>query len=401
MKLSIHKQDIMKAMIFLLPFLSKYFTVLFVIVSIIIYYQEALIAIKRDRLSLLYVLGIIYVFSILFARDKGMAISDAAISILAIVWCIIIIGLIEKGTLSDREMLNSYVYSTFIISFLFAIEKITRIRILGWVNNIELVSRANHFCFYIGGALCICIIRTIKKGIGIRNLFCILVFSLAIIIDTGRGEIVAILISILGVQYLSMKKKGIKKYIVLLLSSLLVLILLLSPLGDQLFGKIGKVFSPEGSFSNRERYYMWQTSLKMFSDNIWGVGAGNWSTVYQSEYNVLTKFADYPHAHNTYIQMLCELGIFGFISFVLLIFHSYRMARQSIKKCNQNYDSIIAYALILYSIVGMMFNHPLYNNKTLFLFFTIIGIAIASKRKYMISGGNIYECITNPVRIQG
>ena len=75
-------------------------------------------------------------------------------------------------------------------------------------------------------------------------------------------------------------------------------------------GEILNEFNPESSFSNRERFALWNSSFNMAIKNPLGVGASNWLIVYINEGYMMTTHI-YPHTHCSYIQVLCELGFQG------------------------------------------------------------------------------------------
>ena len=72
--------------------------------------------------------------------------------------------------------------------------------------------------------------------------------------------------------------------------------------------------------SNSERLLMWESALEMFEDNpIFGVGYGQYKFAYQNEYispEARERFQE--HAHNNFLQMLAECGIFGAAAFIFL-----------------------------------------------------------------------------------
>lgn len=72
--------------------------------------------------------------------------------------------------------------------------------------------------------------------------------------------------------------------------------------------------------SNSERLLMWQSAIKMFTDNpILGVGYGQYKTAYQTKY-ILPQARDKTlvHAHNNILQMLAECGIVGAAAFIFM-----------------------------------------------------------------------------------
>jgi hypothetical protein len=66
--------------------------------------------------------------------------------------------------------------------------------------------------------------------------------------------------------------------------------------------------------SFRLRISYWRTGLRMAADNFWaGVGLGNFGTVYPNYKQ--PGAGEVRAAHNDYLQVLCETGVFGFALF--------------------------------------------------------------------------------------
>lgn len=106
------------------------------------------------------------------------------------------------------------------------------------------------------------------------------------------------------------------------------------------------------------RTLLWQKSLEVIKDNvIFGVGAGNWRIVIPS-YSVEVH-ADaflglhYQRPHNDYIWVLSEIGILGFIFYLLIfgviIFYIFKIL---IHQSNTN-DKLLS-TFIFFGIVGYM-----------------------------------------------
>jgi O-antigen ligase len=72
------------------------------------------------------------------------------------------------------------------------------------------------------------------------------------------------------------------------------------------------------NFAIVERLAHWQAGLNMARANLWtGVGFGNYEAAY-TEYRLLNWEHPLGHAHNYYINILAETGVFGAIAYLLL-----------------------------------------------------------------------------------
>jgi O-antigen ligase len=72
-------------------------------------------------------------------------------------------------------------------------------------------------------------------------------------------------------------------------------------------------------YSTAERLAHWLAGMHMFLDHpFFGVGIGNYPVVY-SKYFITIFILPLGHAHNYYINMAAETGLFGLIGFMLLL----------------------------------------------------------------------------------
>lgn len=92
----------------------------------------------------------------------------------------------------------------------------------------------------------------------------------------------------------------------------------LGTLSDDLrIGDVRGVELTEENFAVIERLAHWQAAAEMARDNLWtGVGFGNYEAAYD-EYRVLDWTHPLGHAHNYYLNILAESGIFGAIAYLV------------------------------------------------------------------------------------
>ena len=83
--------------------------------------------------------------------------------------------------------------------------------------------------------------------------------------------------------------------------------------------------------SNMERINRWKCAIRMFKEKpFWGWGPGTYKFKYapfQLSYDrtiISTDFGDLGNAHSEYLGPLSESGLFGMISFILIVFISFR-----------------------------------------------------------------------------
>lgn len=112
------------------------------------------------------------------------------------------------------------------------------------------------------------------------------------------------------------------------------------------------------------RLTYWKVALIMAKDNFWtGVGLGNFGTVY-AKYQYIGA-GGVQAAHNDYLQILCETGIFGFLAFCgfwayFCIWGALRILRET-EAPNRGllcglYGGVLAF--LLHSLVDFNFYNP-------------------------------------------
>lgn len=158
-------------------------------------------------------------------------------------------------------------------------------------------------------------------------------------------------------------------------------------------GMIGLLFLPNsimmriksiGSLSDSSNFYrlqIWENSINIIKDFfITGVGLGFES--FRSISSLYIKDFSPYHAHNTYLELMIEIGVLGLILFIWLLGKLFKDIRY--QKMSQ--DKIFTVALFS-GIAGLFIHgvaeHILYNPKIIFQFWLIIGLLITFNVKFM------------------
>jgi O-antigen ligase len=161
----------------------------------------------------------------------------------------------------------------------------------------------------------------------------LLVLVLAAIASTlSRGAMVGIL-PILFIIWLKSKNKIIS---LLFIVVTVLLVVFLGP--PQLINEFRSIQDTKGNTAGERRYF-WDLSTELFKKKpIFGVGAGGWNTAIWSGLIYLPRGVRNQTPHSTYFQLLSELGIFGVISWSLLILTTFKTSL-NIKKIVQSIKS--------------------------------------------------------------
>ncbi|MEL1223679.1 MAG: O-antigen ligase family protein [Candidatus Neomarinimicrobiota bacterium] len=133
--------------------------------------------------------------------------------------------------------------------------------------------------------------------------------------------------------------------------------------------------SDDQSISQRLRYY--NHSLKMISQNfLTGIGIGNWKIEsIKYEASNMSGYRVPYHAHNDFLQVFSESGIFAFLSFMVLIIYPLKRV-VSIQTVNKEY--IILSIMMGVYIIDSIFNFPIARPIS-HIFFLFLLVALTSK----------------------
>lgn len=172
------------------------------------------------------------------------------------------------------------------------------------------------FSYYMGMTAAISFsLYLYNKELFFLNSFFILLF--ANIISFSRGAYLGIFLAfIFFVVYASKNKApGLQKSLrlILLVSIVIMFVFLISPARNRFFSSFDL---QDGS--NSERLVLWGKSIRIIEDNPLGVGVGNYSLKILPS----ASYRDPIYAHNLYLDIFVETGIFGLISFICILLFS-------------------------------------------------------------------------------
>ncbi|MBU3157877.1 O-antigen ligase family protein [Clostridium estertheticum] len=140
----------------------------------------------------------------------------------------------------------------------------------------------------------------------------------------------------------------------------------------------------EKSIGVRSKF--WNGAFEMFRDNIWGVGLGNFK--YHALMYIPSSMAVFvfnnikvvtTHAENTYLTILAEIGIVGFLTYLYIIIRSIIKAIKNLFKNKKTQNNNIFPILIIISLNVILINNmTTYFNDSqaiMSLFWIIIGLS--------------------------
>ena len=131
-------------------------------------------------------------------------------------------------------------------------------------------------------------------------------------------------------------------------------------------------------------YYLWPKATYLFNQSpFFGIGFGRfndnsyyWQGIQNLFYlNTSSTFVNGSnHAHNSYLHVLCETGLFGFSLFALLLLS----IRKFILKLSDNGLKYILYICLVYSCFSGFFEHRLTTPAQMIPFILLLGITISN-----------------------
>ncbi len=212
---------------------------------------------------------------------------------------------------------------------------------------------------------------------------CFLFFGLflsgvCILLTFSRGGWIGVLFMILLMLILS----GRWKIILPVLCSFILLFIFVPALRD----RVSFIFAADGDAS---RFAIWKGAWMMIQDNpFFGKGLGTFMSFFPS----YTKDLGLQYAHNCYLHMWAEIGIFGLLSFLyfvglillrvikVLLFDAYRYR---IKQPEKNCDFILLGLIcgIFGFLVHSFFDNHFYSLQLSVLFWFLLGLTMAKLRQ--------------------
>ncbi len=176
----------------------------------------------------------------------------------------------------------------------------------------------------------------------------------------------------------------------LILLGIIAIVILYFALPDWVidrFSSIGDLTDSSTSY----RVFIWMGTIAMLKD-YWfsGIGPGTdaFNLVYPA-YSFNTIKA--PHAHNLYLQLMCDAGILGLVLFLLVILSFYRTVFSAFSRGRERKTKIYLAAAAAgvggFLLQGMT-DYAFYNIRVTFFFWVIIALGIVLARRSEMEDGH-------------
>ena len=208
-------------------------------------------------------------------------------------------------------------------------------------------------------------------------LCCAIIFPfVALLMTYSRSSWIAMLLACVIFVYYSNKK--------LLPAFFLIFIAVIPLLPDSIMIRVQSLFNSDDS-SNMFRIYIWSGATEIARDYLMtgiGLGPNSFAEIYPAYAHPLAEVGA-PHSHMVYLELIIELGILGFISFMWYMLSLWKDSACALLKSKRPLVKLALCACVA-SLVGIAFTFAVeyvwYYPRTLFAYFILAGIAAASIR---------------------
>ncbi len=175
-------------------------------------------------------------------------------------------------------------------------------------------------------------------------------------------------------------------------STLIFGIFMVALMDNYLVERFFHIFTISEDPSNYKRVDMWGYGLGVFWQHPWfGIGYGVLPALVFNEFHHMADVSgngDYGHVHSTYIQLLAETGVVGFVSYFIFLFCY--ILKPYFSYCLQNrtyWDSILIVILISFSVNGLT-DYTLGIGPIVYAFLVTTGICLKGMKLEMEKSAN-------------
>lgn len=233
-----------------------------------------------------------------------------------------------------------------------------------------------------------------------KYLICFLLAFSACVLTCKRAHVLFGSMSMLFVFYIYNKEKMTNRFFKIFFAVALLscLVILASPYIPVLNDFLDRFDSLEDDSTMGSRYVFWIYALKMFLSNpVFGNGWLSFRYQYRLNlYDTSVRAAryEYLNAHNVYVQLLAEVGIVGFIFFIIIgftiLFSSIKLLRKyriDLLKTGKEISLIFSLTFQVFFLLYSLTGNCLYDSTASFYF---LSIAIVLHVNNIVRKGNMF-----------
>ncbi|MBQ8173847.1 MAG: O-antigen ligase family protein [Clostridia bacterium] len=224
-------------------------------------------------------------------------------------------------------------------------------------------------------------VMLLRRGSPLRRLSAFFVFALfmaAIVYTWSRGAWIGVIASFALLMFAC---SPATIYLLLPVAAGIPLLLrwAASPIADRLSSAASLADS-----SVSYRFHLWRGTLDMIGDHILGgIGVGEEAFAAVYPYYAPAGIETARHAHNLYLEHLAEFGVVGLLLLLLFIFLFFQRTlthQHEEENTEIRLFSVAAGCSVFAVLVNGLSDHVFYNSRIFFLFFVVVGIAVALAR---------------------
>ena len=329
------------------------------------------------------------VASLGFSLDRG----DSFRILLFYVTALLLLYIISADITNRERMMKllGFIYIAVIITALYAVyQRIVGVPVSASLTDLDLnegvpgrvyssFGNPNNYAEFLVMMTPVAAIFAAKiKRAWIRIPFClgIALPFLALLMTYSRSCWIAMMLSCIVFVYYANKK--------LIPAFILVCVAAIPLLPSSILIRLSTLLTMQDS-SMVFRLYVWDGTIKMVRDYfLTGIGLGpNSFAVIYPEYANQNALVGVPHSHMVYMELIIELGILGFFSFMWFMLRLWKNSACSLLKTTCKTNKLVLIAC-LSSLVGISFafgvEYVWYYPRTFFTYFILAGIATAAIR---------------------
>jgi len=192
----------------------------------------------------------------------------------------------------------------------------------------------------------------------------LILLQICLILTFSRGSWIGLLAVLILMLFLSRK---INKLIYIFSIYILIMVFFPGIRERTLF-----IFSPQG---DADRFIVWQGAFRMIKAHPFlGIGLGTFMANFQE---FVSKAMTIQYAHNCYLQIWTESGIFALLSFILFIGSIFYKSIETFKKNTTNFILLGFICAFFGFLVQSFFDNQLYSLQLSALFWFMAGVIAA------------------------
>ncbi|WP_069648886.1 O-antigen ligase family protein [Caloranaerobacter ferrireducens] len=384
--------------IFILPFVPKAYSLVYLISLFMIFIFRQIFIVKRDLKkgifgAFIFALALAMLISTLTSYNPQGSFRDLVIHFSSLGFLIVVVNSIE-----NKKQLNSiltlFVFTTVLVAVYGLYQYKVGIKLdRAWVD-VSINPDINTRVFSVFGnpnILAEYLIMSIPISISLfwstKKLLKKLIFLVSSLILIGtliltfsRGGWLGFAFGLLIFVVLVEKR--------LLLSLIPAGVLAIFIMPSSVIHRITTIGNLSDS-SNAYRIKVWTITLDIIRDN-WMTGVGFGYIPFRETFIKYIRTMNVYHAHNMYLETLAEMGIGGFVLFISFIFIIYKYAIITLMKNNDRYLRTIT-AGVLAGLSSVLF-HGLFENvlylpRIIITFWTLISFILVAVRLFKNESG--------------